>query len=237
MSLTRTQFQEAVQNYLDSTGVDANLNATTSTPRWDKTTINAVGGNVFQEEWSNILDANQAYRFAKVSVTTDANGAVAVANLTTGAGDTAQNFYRVLSGFSDGTVLYRETDYRNVPLGTTTNYNSPWDYLYYLAGANFQILPVQASLALTCWVNWTPPRIDQLSGDSVAIDFPDGAEYLLVWQTAARLLLKGGVQTDAAQALSALANEARKNLLARIGRLTTRPNFLMFADRASTWGA
>lgn len=234
MSMTRAEFQAAVQNYLDSTGTDASAAATVSTPRWDSTTISAVGDNVFNEEWSNILDTNQTYRFASVSVTTDSNGAVAISSLTTGSGDAVQNFYRILSGFTDGTILYRETDYRSVPLGTTTNYQNPWDYLYYLAGQNFQLLPVQASVALTTWVSWYPTTISALSADNVAIDFPQ--PYLLVWQTAAKLMMKGGSETDASRALSGLADEARKNMLGSIGRLTTRPSFLMFGDSASNWG-
>lgn len=238
MTITRTQFFEAVQNALDSTGVDALAAGTVSSPRWDKSTVQAVGGNVMGEEWSGILNQNQYYRFATVAVTTDTNGCVALSSLTTGSADAKQNFYRILSGFTDGVVLYRECDYRNVPLATQINYQAPWDYLYYLAGANFQLLPVQSGASLTTYVNWTPPRIDQLSADSVTIDFPDGAEYILVWQTAAKLLAgKGGAEAAAAAVLSALADDARKNLYGALARLTTRPSFMLFQDIAAHWGS
>lgn len=236
MALTLTQFYYAVQNYLDSTGVDANLAATTTSPRWDLLTIKAVGSQVFAEEWSNILDTNPYYRFNEVSATTNSSGQVTVASLTTGSADTVKNFARVLSGFSDGVVLYRETDYRNVPLATTTSYQAPWDYLYYLAGSNFQLLPVTASLAVTCWVSWTPCNLNALASGASTIDFPTDHEYLLVWATAAKLLLKGGAESGAAQTLLGLADDARKSMLGSVGRLTTRPSFLMFQDTAASWG-
>ena len=238
MTITRTQFQEMVQNAIDSTGVDAVAGATVDSPRWNHVTVNAVGGNVMAEEWSGILNQNPYFQFNQISTTTDANGCVAIANLTTGSGDSKQNFYRVLNGFTDGTYLYKEVDFRNVPMATITNYQNPWDYLYYLAGANFQLLPVSSGIAITTFVNWTPPRVDQLSGDSVPLDFPDGSEMILVWQTAAKLLAgKGGAEAAGAQVLTALADDARKNLYGSVARLTTRPSFMLFQDTAMNWGA
>lgn len=235
MSMTQAQFWAAVQNYLDSTGTDASSAATIDSLRWDHTTISAVGDNVFGEEWSNILDTNQVYRFQNITnLTTDSNGQIALTSLTTGSGDTAKNFYRVLSGFSDGTVLYRQTDYRNVPLGTVTNYQSPWDYLFYLAGQNFQFLPVASGTVLQTWVSWTPTTISALATSSSVIDFP--SPYVLVWQTAGKLLLKGGAQSGAAQTMFQLAEDARQNMLGSIARLTTRPDFLQFTDTAANWG-
>lgn len=237
MALTRTQFYEAVQNYLDSTGVDANINATTSTPRWDKTTILTIGGNVMGEEWSGILNQNQTYRAQVVSVTTDSSGRIVIADLTTGSGDTQKVFYRVLSGPTDGNVLYKETDFRSVPLATQQNYQAPWDYLYYQFGLYFQVLPVQAALAMTVAVSYTPPTMDNLATDSSVIDFPVGSEYILVWRTAAKLILKGGGESAAAAALDSLANDARTNMYGSIARLTTRPSYLMFSDSPMHWGS
>lgn len=242
MTFTVTQFQESVQNWLDSTGADAVANATTSVPRWGTTVINSVGGQVFQEEWTGLLNQNRNYTFSQVSVTTDGNGCVSVAQLTTGTGDATQNFHRILSGFTDGLVLYRETDYDRVPLGTLSNYQSPWDFLYYLAGgnqlgatANFQLLPLVASNALTAFVNWTPMRIDLLSSSASVINFPDGYENILSIQTAGRLLGKGGNEGAAANMLFAMADDMRKGCYAYLGRLTTRPSSLQFPDLAVNW--
>lgn len=235
MTFTRTQFQESVQNWLDSTGADAVAGAVTSVPRWGTAVINSVGGMVHAQEWTKLLNQNRTYSFASVAVTTDANGAVSIASLSTGSADTKQNFFRLLSGFTDGNYLWRETDYDRVPLGTIQNYQSPWDYVYYLAGSNFQLLPVMASLSLTAFVNWTPPRIDQLSGDSVAINFPDGYENILSLQTAGYLLNKGGNEAGAANVLFAQADDMRTAMYAYLARLTTRPSSLAFSDLAVNW--
>lgn len=238
-TLTRLQFLYAVQNALDSTGTDTITTTTSTTPRFSADAVKAIGGNVFDEEWAGILDQNQVYRFNAITgLTTDSSGRIATSGLTTGSGDTAKNFYRVLSGFSDGNVLYRETDYRNVPLATVTNYNAPWDYLFYLAGSDyFQLLPVASGTTIQTWVSWTPTSIPDLSADASVIDFPAGSEYLLVWQTAAKLLAgKGGSEAGAAQVLFGLADDARKSMLAGVGRLTTRPNFMLFQDTAGSWG-
>lgn len=238
MSMTKTQFVSQVINALDATGIDANLAASTTTPRWDSTTILVVGSNVMSEEWGNILNQNADYRFNSVSVTTDSSGRIAIADLTTGSGDTKKNFYRVLSGPTDGNVLYRQTDFRNVPLATISNYNSPWDYLYYLSGSDyFQCLPVASGTALTVVVNWTPPVVNDLSAGSVVLDYPTNSEMVLVWRTAAKLLIgKGGDESGAAAALDALADDARVQLLGSIARLTTRPTALGFQDLAMHWG-
>lgn len=229
MSFTRTQFIAAVRTVMDAA----------SSARWSDTDITAIGGLTFNNEWSVILNTNPYYRTNNVqNLTTDSNGEIAISSLTTGSGDTQKTFYRILSGFTDGTVLYREVDFRNVPLGTSTNYQSPWDYLYYLDGSNFQLLPVTASLSgLSVMVNWRPVQIDALAADSSTIDFPSGYEWLLAYQTGAVLLAKGGAETQATSDLMALAEEFRKSMLGYIGRLTTRPSSVQFQDLAMHWGS
>jgi hypothetical protein len=226
MSMTRLEFQNNVLNFMDAE----------SSARWSPALIQSVGGIVSLNEWSDILNQNQYYKFATRSVTTDANGCVSVASLTTGSGDTVQTFARVVGPFTDGNILWTETDYRYVPLATQSNYQTPASYQYYLAGDNFQLLPVQSGLALTVVVNYIPATIAQLAGDSSTVIFPSGYEWILVWVTAATLLLKGGAESQAASDLYSLADDARKNMLSGIARLTTRPTFALFQDDPGNWG-
>lgn len=226
MAITRSQFVDRVRFYMDAEG----------SARWDEDTILEVGGMVFENEWSGILNQNKNYRMNTASVTTDSEGRIAIADLTTGTGDTAKHFFRVLSGPTDGQVLYRETDYQNVPLGIFQNYQYPWAYLYYLAGDYWQLLPIQNGLALSVVVNWTPTRINDLAGDGSTIDFPAGFDYIPIWQTAGTLLLKGGAEAEGANAMFALADDARTKMYGQIGRLTTKPSSLQFPDTASSWG-
>lgn len=226
MSLTVQQHIDAARSFMDAE----------SSTRWGDTLITTVGGVVMQNEWSGILNQNQYYRYNNVSVTTDSSGRIPIANLSTGTGDTKKNFYRVLSGPTDGQIVWKETDFRYVPTGTSTNYQNPYEYLYYLAGSDFfQLLPVASGTALTVPVNWTPPTISQLAGVGSVIDFPAGYEYLLAWVTAATLLLKGGAESQAATDLFSLADDARKNMLGDIARLTTRPTSALFNDSPAAW--
>ena len=224
--MLRSDFIANVQNFMDAE----------QSNRWSPSLITQVGDVVFSSEWSEIMNQNRFYRLnMAVPVTTDANGQVLIANLSTGSGDTKQYFYRVLTGFTDGNMLWRETDLDVVPLATTTNNTIPNDYRFYLAGDSFQLLPVQSGLNLTVAVNHIPPSITQLASDASTITFPFPYEWILVWVTAATLLMKGAAESQAASDLFALASSARKNLLGDIGRLTTRPTFMRFPDSSADW--
>lgn len=208
--------------------------------RWTDPFIISVAGIVSNNEWSDILNQNQYYRFGTRSVVTDSSGRIAIADLNSGSADSAEYFYRVLVGPTDGNILWRETDFRYVPLGTQSNYQNPYEHLYYLAGDYFQLLPVASGSALTVAVNHTPPRVDQLSDTSntstVAVPFPSGYEMVLVWVTAATLLMKGAAESSAARDLFSLADDARRNMLGDIARRTTRPTYALFQDDPSAWG-
>lgn len=221
-----SEFITAVQGYMDAE--DSN--------RWPDALIKQVGGMVMATEWSTILDQNRFYRMQPaVAVTTDSDGRIAVNALTTGSADSTKNFYRVLTGFTDGNVLWTETDLNYVPLATQINYTSPYEYRFYLAGDYFQLLPVQNGLQLTVPVSWTPPTIAELAGDTSAIDFPTSFEWILVFVTAGTLLMKGGAESQAASDLFTLADSARKNMLGSIGRRTVRPTYALFPDSSSNW--
>lgn len=225
MSMTVTQFIDNTRSFMDAT----------SSARWPDAFITSVGGIIHANEWSDILNQNAYYRYADRSVTTDSSGRIAISGLDSGSADTAQYFYRVLVGPTDGNILWKETDFSSVPLGTQTNYQNPYEYLFYLAGDYFQLLPVASGTVLTVAVNHTPPTISQLAGGSSVIAFPAGQEFILCWMTAGTLLLKGGAESQAASDLFALADEARKNMLGDIARRTTRPTFAKFGDSAASW--
>lgn len=203
--------------------------------RWSPAQIIQAGGIVCQSEWSDLLNQNRFYKFGQRTVTTDSNGLVSLASLNSGSGDSAQYFYRLLS-LSDANYLYRETDFNYVPMATVVGFQSPFEYLYYYAGDNFQVLPVQSNVTMTAFVNWTPPTIAQLAGDDSVITFPSGYELVLVWVTAATLLMKGAAESQAASDLLSLASDARRNMQGDIARRTTRPTFAVFQDSAASWG-
>ena len=203
--------------------------------RWTDAFITTVLGIVHSREYSSILGANPYYRFAQRSVTTAADGTIPYTSLNSGSGDTAQTLYRIL-GIMDGFTVYRQTEFRSVPLATQTNYDSPYQRLWYDAGANIQILPVTNGLTLTITVNYTPPRPDQLSSSSVVVDFPDGHEVILWLEAAALLLEKGGAESDAADRMRTMANLERQQMYQDITRRAARPTFFGYPDLAAEWG-
>lgn len=226
MSFTRTQIIANTREMMDAT----------NSARWTDAFITTVLGIVSGREWSSILSANPYFRFAQRSVTTGSTGLLAYTALDSGSVDTAQTHYRILN-INDGQNIYEQTSFMDVPLATVGNSGISWRPSWYDAGANIQILPVSGSLALTVTVNYTPPRIDQLSADSVTVDFPDGHEVILWLEAAAMLLSKGAAENEAAQTMRAMADQERQQLFSDIGRRAARPQFLAFSDSSASWGS
>ena len=224
-TVTLGQLVSDTREYMDAVG----------STRWSDATIKLVLNNVFDGEWSSILNAAPYYRFAIRQVTTDVSGQFAFTTLNSGSGDTEQNFYRIMS-VSDGNVLYGQTRYQDVPLATTTNYLPTYPKLYYIAGQSVQVLPVSSSLGLYVGVNYKPTAISDLVGDASIIDYPDNSHLVLVWQAAALLLLKGGTEAAAASNLKAMADENRKSLLDDIRRMTINPTLMAYPDQKYAWG-
>ena len=210
------------------------MDAANST-RWTDAFITTVLGIVHSREYSGILGANPYYRFAQRDVTTDSESKIPYTDLNGGSGDTAETLYRIL-GIVDGFTVYRQTEFRSVPLATQTNYDSPYQRLWYDAGSDIQVLPVTSNLSLTITVNYTPPRPDQLSASSVVVDFPDGHEVILWLEAAAMLLEKGAAESDAAQRMRAMADAERKQMYQDLTRRAARPTYFGYPDLAAEWG-
>lgn len=222
--MTRDDLVTHTMDYMDATGSE----------RWDTPIVLATLDNVYDTEWSNLLAASPYYRAATRSVTTDSTGAFALSALASGSGDSAQRFYRIIT-VADSNSVYDEVRFQDIPLALTSNYQPyQWDRLYYLLGENVQILPAGA-VALSVTVNYKPPLLSSLSAGTVEPDFPAGSEMLLAWQAGAKLLLKGGAETQAASDLLALAKEARDRMLLDIYRRTINPMRVMPVDDARDW--
>jgi hypothetical protein len=206
-----------------------------SSPRWSTSTVKAVLNSVFDAEWSNILNAAPYYTFSQRLLSTDADGKIAFSTMNSGSGDTQQNMYRILS-VNDGSVLYTETDFRSVPLATTTTYLPTYPRLYYVAGQAIQLLPVATGTSVYVAVNYKPTTLTQLASVTSTVDYPDNAEYILIWAAAAQLLLKGGAESRAAADLKRLADDERKALLDDIRRRTISPTRMAYPDSMYEWG-
>ncbi len=223
-SVTRAQLIALTREYMDAVG----------STRWSDDTIKTVLNSVYDEEWSNILNAAPFYTFQQLTLTTDSNGQIPFTSLSTGGGDSQKNFYRILS-VSDGNVLYNQTEFSYVPLATTTNYLPTYPRLYYTIGTSVQILPVGSGTTIYVAVNYKPTSLSDLASDSSVIDFPGNSELLLTAVASAKLLLKGGAEVAAANNYRALANEERQSLLDDLRRRTINPTMMAYPDQKYDW--
>jgi len=224
MAVSRAELVSLTREAMDAVNSD----------RWSDSLITSVLNVVYDDEWSNLLNASQYYTYGMRSVTTDSNGVVAFSSLNTGGGDSQQNFYRILS-VSDGNVLYAQTRFQDVPLATTTNYLPTYPRLYYIVGEQVQILPVAAGTSLYVAVNYKPTSLSDLLSDASTINFPLGGEWIIANEAGARLLNKGGAESGAAQVLKREAAEMRMGLLDDIRRRTINPTMLAYPDQKYDW--
>ncbi|MBM3788396.1 MAG: hypothetical protein FJW30_29010 [Acidobacteria bacterium] len=226
MAISRAELVELTREVMDA--VDST--------RWSDTLIKSALNVVYDDEWSNLLNATQYYTYAMRTVTTDANGVVDFTSLNSGGGDSQENFYRILS-VSDGNVLYTQTRFQDVPLATTTNYLPTYPRLYYIVGEQVQILPVASGTSLFVAVNYKPTSLYDLLSDASTITFPLGGEWIIANEAGARLLNKGGAESGAAQVLKREAAELRMGLLDDIRRRTINPTLLAYPDQKHNWAS
>jgi len=223
-TVNRAQLIEQTREYMDAV----------ASTRWSDGAITTVLSQVYDEEWSNILNAAPYYTFQQLTVPTNGAGQIPFSSLNTGAADAERNFYRILS-VSDGNVLYDETSFQNVPLATTTNYLPTYPRLYYVAGEMVQILPVSGGTMLYVAVNYKPTALNDLSSDAIPIQFPANSEGIIVASAAAKLLLKGGAEVNAAVNFRGLASEERQQLLDDLRRRTINPTRMAYPDQKYDW--
>lgn len=189
-------------------------------------------GIVFDREWRRILNANKYYRWGERTATTDSQGRVALTDLTSSAGtNDVERVYRVFGVMANNRV-YEEVTFDDVPMGTRNNYAS---FVWYRVGDYIQLLPVDASIEATIWVNHLPCRPDLLAADTDIVNFPDGYEDVVAYDTASLLLSKGGAETGAASELAALAEMLRQDMLQDFARFSTKPSRFKSDDSPGDW--
>jgi hypothetical protein len=212
----------------------------TSSPQWSDATLQTWLGLAHWQEYANLLNIINSYQMQQITVTQDSNGQFAISSLSTGSGDSAKNFYRILALAQPSTAggefqfFYQQTQFKMYP---NPQPQTAMPYVWYQFGRYIQVLPVQSGVSLTCTVNWRPPRVDQLSSDSVAVDFPDGYESLLAWRAAGLALRKGGEEPQAAMLMDNTAKAIREEMLLDLGRVGTTPIIAGAFDDISDWAS
>lgn len=223
MTITRDELVLLTRQQADAVGSD----------RWDDPEILRMLNWVYDSEWGRILQAAPYYRFQTIPLTTDVNGRFTLASLNTGTGDAARLCFRVIT-LHDGNVQYQEVRYQDVPLGTIGSFSPVYRKMFYLAGEEYQVLPV-VSTTLTAVVNYQPQSILGLASGSSIVVFPENNEYIVACETAARMLLKGGAESQAAADLMKLAANERLEMLDIIRRKSINPTRMAYPDNPADW--
>lgn len=233
MSLPRQQLREDTLLMADAFG----------SRRWDAEAggeVDRKSSGVYDKIWRRILNANQHYRVSQRTPTADATGRYLVSDLDStpdpdvpGSIDTLERFYRVLAVKIDG-LMYTE-DRLSRWVGRE-DVLSP--LVWYREGTRLTVIPLQAAkVADGIWVNWIPQRPSALAGDASTVEFPDGYEEVLVTMCAARLLMKGGAETEGARELRMEVQEDYDEMLQDIARVSTKPMSMIHSDDESLWGS
>lgn len=225
MSITKSQLRTRVLQCADAV----------SDSRWDSTANGEVDqhiGVVMDREWKRILNANPYYRIGRRTPTSDSSGYYTLTDLDSGTTDSTQRHYRVLSVGIDS-IIYEESRLDMWLMPDTTNPQP--QYVWFFEGTKLMALPIQTSKTATIIVNWIPPRQEQLSGENVTVDFPDGYENVIAWEAAGMLLNKGASEAARAQVLAFQAEALRQDMLQDIERRSTAPVRMRYNDAASDY--
>ena len=203
--------------------------------RWDATPAGEVDrrlGMVHAREWKLILNANKYYATSLFTPTTDANGVIPFTSLNTGSGDGLQTMYRILKVMAGNAVYqYVEgTEYLALPATSLPA------YVWYMSGPSLVLPNVLSQEVTGIWVNWRPQRFDLLAGDASIVMLPPDYDDVFAHAGAARLLMKGAAQSDAAAEFNAMADSMRLDLLADIARISVHPATMRYGDSAWDWG-
>lgn len=223
MAVTKSELLGLTRQVMDAVG----------SSRWSDAFITTMLNAVYDDEWSNILNAAPYYTFQQLTVSTDSDTRIPYASLNTGIGNAQKLWYRILS-VSDGNYLYTQTSFRDVPLATSSTYLPTYPRLYYVAGNYVQLLPLGSVSTAVVAVNYKPTPYNQLS-DTDVLNFPDAAEFILANEAGSRLLNKGGAESVAARTLRDEADLYRKGMLDDIRRRTTEPTRMMYPDSKYDW--
>lgn len=201
--------------------------------RWDASIDGEVDkhiGTVFDREWKRILNADPYYRVWRGPWGVNSEGYYELAALNTESGDSRRRWYRIIA-FSRDSTVYEQSRLDQYLLPDTSSPQP--QFIWYFEGEYVLALPIQTTGSATVLVNWIPVRYDDISGEDVPVDFPDGYEDIIAWSAASKLLNKSGSEAGRAQVLELQAEALREDMLQDLARRSLAPIRMKYTD--STW--
>ena len=194
-----------------------------------------IASTVHIDEWKRVLDEAPYYRTQSVTVTLDANKRFAWSSLSTGAGNTAKNVYRVLeiTNVRGDNLVYHQPDRLRLadPSRVQTTFR-----MWTRNGDNVQTFGTTANDTLTVLVNYTPCAVGDLASDADTVDWLNDYKPVLWYEAASIVLAKAGREVGEAQQLAALADVMRQKMLASLRREAATPYVMSADDNPWEWG-
>lgn len=200
MAITKDNLVTAVRNLIDDP----------IAAFWTAANLTVLISTTYDEMWGDILDFAPYYKSTIETVTTTpkltANGTIDIPSL-------ASRFYRLQSIVRYGKVL-DPANPRDVMIQANEAIVGP-DGHYAHIGDQIYMFPISATESLE--IRYAPLPADFVAlGGSSPITWPDGFESALIFESAARAMLKGEREENAR--LARLAEKSWNSLLSAVKR-------------------
>lgn len=222
--MTRAQFITLVEELLDAVG----------SARYGTTLKLQALTQAHDAGWKRILRTNRTYRVQELSLAQDALGQIPITSLTTGTGNNAKRFYRLLAA-ANGTTYYAPVNDQFAPLEPSIR-PTGGGYTVSRMGDNLQFTPVESGAVMRLAVSHLPTAPDDLASDASEVTWPEGHEWVLAYEAASLLASKGAGEVGASLFNKDQANEQWRELLAEVSRFSVTVPTIRPADDISDWG-
>lgn len=221
MALTKAQIRTLVQEVIEDS----------SAKRWSAANLDLLIQITQDSLWSELLDFD-AYFVSQLDTLTSLTSPGYV-DVATG-GDATKRFLRIQSIVRNGQE-YTEVDRRDVVLEANTVKSHPRGvpYAYVKLGKQFHLLPYDTADDVEFRYSYYPTAFDSLA-DGTAVEWPEGHEAALVYETASRALSKG--DTDDITQVAAIAAIEWQRLINAIRKSSHGPSTPFYTSTVDAWG-
>jgi hypothetical protein len=231
MSLTKAQIRTAVRQYIDDP--DAT--------RWSNANLDVLIQVVYDGLFGDILQASAYWnsQYDQITAPLHAPGYIDLRKTTDG--DLSKRLFKLQQVLADGRQYYAK-DPRDFLLSSPTGVGGvssvlatvEHEFTYELIGNQLWLHPLGSVTAFAELRYSYRPALFTALADGDAVEFPEGAEHVLILLCAAHALIKGGAE-DAGQMLM-LAEQARQRMFDTIVR---RHGVLLpyTTDTPAEWGS
>jgi hypothetical protein len=206
--LTRLQVRTQIRNLIDDT--DAKL--------WDDTQLDILIDGVFDWGWSLILESFPEKIHAVDNLTSLTSPGYFTA---TKAGDLTYRPHRIIqiirSGFSYARVDPKRVIIEDSAVVVRDTLSRVWTQY----GDQIHLFPYNTTDDVEVRYNYKPDAYSGLANDSTAVIWPEGHVDVVLYESAARALLRGNREDPGP--LSQMADKALARMLADMGRPYSGP--------------